>query len=153
MAGLQSSIRTLADDFVKRVLHALSTASLAELSALGDGKRRAAPVVEERAKGRGKAAKSAPGKRIRRSSDDVAKLAEAVVDYVKTAGGNVAVSDIARALQVPTGDINRPVAIALKEGKIKKQGEKRLTRYFPASGGGAAKRRGKKLGTRGAARL
>jgi hypothetical protein len=161
MANIQNSIRALADQFVKGVLDALSSASLAELSALGGGsggvdglgrggrgrKGRAASSAAQ-STGRGKkgarggaSARAAGGKggkkagrRIRRSSEDVVELAGKVADFVRSSGGNVAVSEIAKALGMSTADVNRPVTIALNEGRIKKTGEKRLTRYHPAGG-------------------
>jgi hypothetical protein len=87
------------------------------------------------------------GRRARRSSEDVEHLAEQVVSYVRTSGGNVAVSDIAKALGVGTAEVNRPVVIALTQQKIYKTGEKRLTRYYPIDGdsdGGGRRGRRKK---------
>jgi hypothetical protein len=149
MADIQTSLQSLANTFVQGVLKTLSTASLNELSALtsgAEGGRRgraaatvAAAVEGPRKGGRAAAAKgsrgrAAAGRRIRRSSDDVVALAEKVSEFVRGAGGDVAVSDIAKALDVDTADITRPVAIALQAGKIQKRGEKRLTRYFPGDG-------------------
>jgi hypothetical protein len=156
MADIQSSLQALANTFVQGVLKTLSTASLHELSALTsapDGRRGRLPALAlevPRKGGRaltagpaGKPAKgrSPGGRRIRRSSDDVVQLAEKVAEFVRDAGGDVAVSDIAKALDVDTADITRPVAIALQAGKITKRGEKRLTRYFPGDGQGRSRGR------------
>jgi hypothetical protein len=161
---IEQTIQDLASQFVHSVLQALSGASLQELSALAGGGGRSGRASSGGARGRGRgaapargrgrppasaAAKEAPassrgrrgGRRVRRSSEDVSSLAAKVSDFVSESGGNVAVSDIAKALGVSTQDITRPVAIALQEGKIYKEGEKRLTRYFTNEG----KRRGKKL--------
>jgi hypothetical protein len=72
----------------------------------------------------------------------VTRLAEDVASFVRTSGGDVAVSDIAKGLDLSTAEVTRPVAIALQEGKIYKTGEKRLTRYFVNEGGEGGKKRG-----------
>lgn len=157
MADIQTSLQSLANTFVQGVLKTLSTASLNELSALTSGaeggRRGRAPagvvaVVEAGRKGargalgaKGSRARGGTGRRIRRSSDDVVALADKVAEFVRGAGGDVAVSDIAKALDVDTADITRPVAIALQAGKIQKRGEKRLTRYFPGDEARAARGR------------
>lgn len=154
MADIQSSLQALANTFVQGVLKTLSTASLHELSALtsvaGDRRGRLpAAGLDGARKGRAGAAPAGKpskgrgngGRRIRRSSGDVVSLSEKVAEFVREAGGDVAVSDIAKALDVDTADITRPVAIALQAGKITKRGEKRLTRYFPGDGQGRSRGR------------
>lgn len=156
MASIEQTIQDLASQFVHNVLQALAGASLQELSALtsassSSGRRSsnnsaAAAPSRGRGRGRGRAPAPAPkeipastrgrrgGRRVRRSSEDVSKLADEVVDFVSQSGGNVAVSEIAKAIGVTTQDITRPVAIALQEGRIYKEGEKRLTRYYISEG-------------------
>jgi hypothetical protein len=158
---IEQTIQELASQFVHSVLQALSGASLQELSALagdnggwrrgsssssgargrgrGRGRAAAAPVAaKEPAGGRGRRG----GRRHRRSSEDVSDLAEKVSQFVRESNGNVAVSDIAKGLGVSTQDITRPVAIALSAGKIYKEGEKRLTRYFAAEGPKTRRKKG-----------
>ena len=152
MADIQSSLQALANTFVQGVLKTLSTASLHELSALtsvSDSRRGRLPAVALDGNRKGARATGAPaskptkgnGRRVRRSSGDVVSLSEKVAEFVRDAGGDVAVSDIAKALDVDTADITRPVAIALQAGKITKRGEKRLTRYFPGDGQGRSRGR------------
>ncbi|MCU0685161.1 MAG: hypothetical protein MUF34_23470 [Polyangiaceae bacterium] len=170
MATIQDSIQELANNFVHAVVQALTSASLTELSELagsGGGRGRAAAAAPSRrgagrgraaaasagGRGRGRAAVPAPraetrgrggarARRHRRSSEDVTRLAEDVASFVRTSGGDVAVSDIAKGLDLSTAEVTRPVAIALQEGKIYKTGEKRLTRYFVNEGGEGGKKRG-----------
>ena len=119
-----------------------------------------AAVVPTRGRGRParvEAAAAVPrgrsrGRRQRRSSEDVGRLSEDVTSFVRNAGGGVAVSDIAKGIGLGTAEITRPVAIALLEGKIYKEGEKRLTRYF-ATGEGSEKKRGRKKLSHSACRL
>lgn len=155
MADIQSSLQALANTFVQGVLKTLSTASLHELSALtsvSDSRRGRLPAVALDSSRKGGRAVAAPagkpakgrgngGRRVRRSSGDVVSLSEKVAEFVRDAGGDVAVSDIAKALDVDTADITRPVAIALQAGKITKRGEKRLTRYFAGDGQGRSRAR------------
>jgi hypothetical protein len=117
MPGLRDTLRTLADDFVNGVLAAVRAASLDELSGLGA------------------AGSTRPGRKARRTSDDVEKLADRVVELIASSGGNVAVSEIARALDVAKADLGRPLSVAVKAGRIRKTGEKRRTRYHPAGKG------------------
>jgi hypothetical protein len=170
MATIQDSIQELANNFVHAVVQALTSASLTELSELagggaGGGRRggvAAAParrgggrgrVAAATGRGRGRAAAAPPrsegrgrggarARRHRRSSEDVTRLAEDVASFVRSSGGDVAVSDIAKGLSLSTAEVTRPVAIALQEGKIYKTGEKRLTRYFVNEGGEGGKKRG-----------
>lgn len=167
MATIQDSIQELANNFVHAVVQALTSASLTELSELaggGGGRRSAAAAAPSRrggargravaaGRGRGRAPAAAPraegrgrggarARRHRRSSEDVTRLAEDVAGFVRSSGGDVAVSDIAKGLGLSTAEVTRPVAIALQEGKIYKTGEKRLTRYFVNEGGEGGKKRG-----------
>ena len=125
MPNLQSSLRSLADHFVSGVLGALRTASLADLTALTGGR-----ILLANGKTGGKAGgkKRGSGRRVRRSSESVIELAGRSVAFIKSSGGNVAVSDIAKGLGVDKDDISRPLAVALQQHLIRKTGEKRLTR-------------------------
>ena len=131
MPNLQSRLRSLADTFVSGVLGALRGASLSELTALTGGRVAVSPGKRS-AKGGAKQRGSA-GRRVRRSSDSVAELAARAAAFIKSSGGNVAVSDIAKGLGVDKDDISRPLAVALQQRQIRKTGEKRLTRYFAVS--------------------
>lgn len=115
MPSLKDTLRTLADDFVNGVLGAVRAASLDELSALGQpGTTRT-------------------GRKLRRSSGDVEKLSDRVVELIASSGGNVAVSDLAKALDVAKSELGRPIAVAVKSGRIRQTGEKRRTRYHPVA--------------------
>lgn len=109
---------------------------------VGRGRPKAEPSLAGNS-ARAAAASRKADRRVRRSSEDVTQLADQVADFIRDQGGNVAVSEIAKGLNLGTADITRPVAIALQEGKIYKTGEKRLTRYFVGDGN-EKKSRGRK---------
>ena len=160
MAKIQSELDRIAREFILGVVDALSAASLAEIAQFasehrGAGRPRgrsaarattetpADTTVESSAPKAARSAKSATaaapqkrastpgGRRGRRSSTEVAKISEQIVTYVQQAGERVAVSQIAKALKLDISDITRPIVLALEEGLIQKEGEKRMTRYFP----------------------
>lgn len=49
---------------------------------------------------------------------------------MNSSGEKLAVSQIAKALELDISDVTRPIFLAVEEGLIRKEGEKRMTRYF-----------------------
>lgn len=97
---------------------------------------------------KGKAPKAAPPKvkaaksesrRSRRSGDEVAALTKRVVDLVGKSPDGIGISDLSTKLKVDKDDLVFPLQMALKDGHIRKTGEKRNTRYLPKVTNGAAK--------------
>lgn len=142
-SNIEQTIQELASQFVHGVLQAISSASLQELAALAE---EGGPAPTRARKGKGRVTREGGGKRaserrVRRSSEDVNELAERVVDFVRQSGGDQAVSDIARGLGLETADITRPITLALRAGQLRKEGEKRLTRYFIEEGSKSRRKR------------
>jgi hypothetical protein len=69
------------------------------------------------------------GKRIRRSTEDLAKLQTSVLAQVRSKQGQ-RLEEIGRALKTDTGVLKRPVAMLLAAKKLKTTGAKRGTKYF-----------------------
>ncbi|MFO0658596.1 MAG: hypothetical protein U0165_02000 [Polyangiaceae bacterium] len=148
MANIQSELDRIAREFILGVVDALAGASLAEIAHFASENRTAsrpkgiatrgprAKTADTTPATRGAASSStAPARssrRGRRSSDEVAEITKRIVAYVNSAGEKVAVSQIAKALHLDISDVTRPIFLAVEEGLIKKEGEKRMTRYFPA---------------------
>ncbi len=83
-----------------------------------------APVSKKAA-----AAKRAAGEK--RPPGELAKLVEKLGDYIKGHPGQ-RMEQIGKALGTPTKDLTLPVKKLLSAKKIRTQGEKRATEYFPA---------------------
>ena len=69
------------------------------------------------------------GKRAKRTTEDVAKMGEAVVAHVAKNPG-VSVEQIKKALGVETKDLQLPIVRMVAAKKLKTTGQKRGTKYF-----------------------
>jgi len=75
------------------------------------------------------APKRAPGEK--RPPAELAKLTEKLGDYIKANPG-ARMEAIAKALGTPTRDLNLPIKKLFSAKKIRSEGHKRATEYFPA---------------------
>jgi hypothetical protein len=69
------------------------------------------------------------GKRVRRSSEDLAKLQATVLAAVRAKQGQ-RLEEIGKTLKTDTAELKRPVALLLAAKKLKTTGKKRGTKYF-----------------------
>ncbi|HEV8112351.1 MAG TPA: hypothetical protein VGR31_06215 [Planctomycetota bacterium] len=69
------------------------------------------------------------GKRVRRSAEDLEKIAARVLTHVKSKAGQ-RLEEIGRALNTETGVLKKPIAMLVAKKKLKTQGRKRGTKYF-----------------------
>lgn len=83
-----------------------------------------------------------PGKRVRRSEEEIAALQELVLTHVKTNDGH-RLEEISRALGIESAELKRPVANLLEAKAMKTTGQKRGTKYH-ATGRAAGSRTRKK---------
>lgn len=90
----------------------------------------AAKAVPERAATR---ARGSDGRAAKRTSEELAEMAEQFVDYVAGNPGQ-RIEAIGQALGIETKVLALPVKKLLAEGRLKTEGQKRATSYFPASG-------------------
>jgi hypothetical protein len=101
------------------------------------GAKKAAPAVKKAAKApaaKGGAKKSARSKRpvgAKRPPAELAALVEKLGTYIsKNPGQGVEV--IGKALATPTSDLTLPLKKLLAAKRIRTEGQKRATKYFPA---------------------
>lgn len=79
------------------------------------------------------AAKGDGGKRIRRSQEALDALLNDVVAAVKSSGdAGLSISGIASKIGAHKRDVGRPLTLALKDGFLKKVGERRDAKYVAA---------------------
>ncbi len=78
------------------------------------------------------AKKPEPGKRIRRSEADLAKMGEDVVKLLQKNKSGLRIEQINKQLGTETKELMRPILKLLEEGKLRKEGERRATTYFAA---------------------
>ncbi len=75
----------------------------------------------------------------KRTSDELAQMADAFLAYI-TANPGQRMEHIARELGLATPELTLPVRKLLADGKLRVEGQKRATQYYPAdSGSGSAK--------------
>jgi hypothetical protein len=137
-----SAIRSRIDSFLTELGALVKQSALeAVQEALGDGApRRRGPG---RPKGSGRRGPGRPpkagrrragrpargGKRVRRSAEDLAKIAARVMAQVRSKAGQ-RLEEIGRALKTNTAILKKPVADLLAAKKLRTTGAKRGTRYF-----------------------
>ena len=92
----------------------------------------------------------------KRTADEITQMADAFLVYV-TANPGQRMEHIARELNLATPELTLPVRKLLADGKLRVDGQKRATQYYPGESGGTgagqtsssrSKRRGAKV-TRG----
>lgn len=92
--------------------------------------------------GRGRLASARDG---RRSADQIDSACDALMTEI-TARPGQRVEQIGAALSARTKDLALPLRKLVKEKRVRTEGQRRATKYFPgaAAGGGGGKRRGRK---------
>jgi len=130
-------IRSRIDSFFTELGALVKQSALeAVREALGDGAprrrgpgRRPGPGRPPQA-GRRRAGRPARGgKRVRRSTADLAAIGARVLAQVRSKAGQ-RLEEIGRALKTDTSVLKRPVAMLLAAKKLKTTGAKRGTKYF-----------------------
>ncbi|MBX3182407.1 MAG: hypothetical protein KF915_07255 [Polyangiaceae bacterium] len=106
----------------------------------GERPRRAiaAPAAPRAARPAGPAApaRRSKGKRGgKRTPEELGQMAAAVLQFVEN-NPNANIEEIGRGVGLATKDLALPVRKLLKEGRLKKRGEKRATRYNAGGRGG-----------------
>lgn len=139
---IEEHLTKLAADFTQSLIRVLVSAPIDEVNELARNGRAPSPprqpakAKSELTKGpkpTGKKAESS--KRVRRSSKQLEELVERVVraveEHQKPEG--VAMGELVKALRRSSAELTRPLHLALQAGRLKKTGDRRHTRYFPAS--------------------
>lgn len=86
--------------------------------------RKSAPKATRR-----KSAVKKPGKRVRRTADDIARTSETVLAYVKSHPG-ARMEQMAKALRKESKDLRRSVQDLIAARKLRTKGQKRATAYY-----------------------
>ena len=135
MDNLQNQVNARVEAFVAEITELARAAAYQALSgaldspiAIGGG---AAPMLRGRRGGK-------------RTAEEIAQMADAFLAHV-TANPGQRMEHIAKELGVATPEFMLPVRKLLAEGKLRVEGQKRATQYYPAdsSGDGAAQVKGK----------
>jgi hypothetical protein len=135
MDNLQSQVNARVEAFVAEITELARAAAYQALSgaidspiAIGGG---VAPMLRGRRGGK-------------RTADEIAQMADAFLAHV-TANPGQRMEHIARELGVATPELMLPVRKLLADGKLRVEGQKRATQYYPvdSSGDGGAQVKGK----------
>jgi hypothetical protein len=141
MANLENQVNARVEAFVAEITELARAAAYQTLSSALDGGqlvsgRGVSPILRGRRGGK-------------RTADEIAHMADAFLAHV-TANPGQRMEHIARELGLATPELSLPVKKLLAEGKLRVEGQKRATEYYPAdgSGDGAAKVKGKSRGVK-----
>jgi len=130
---LRSKIRMAATRFTDDVIGAFAEAfSSVAADFGGTGRPRAArraPAAKKPVAIK-KSVAPKPGKRIRRSADQLEDIGQQVVRLLQANKKGLRVEYINKTLGTSTRQLMRPIQKLLSEGKLRKSGERRATTYF-----------------------
>jgi hypothetical protein len=130
MDNLQNQVNARVEAFVAEITELARAAAYQALSAGLD-----TPI----ASGRGAAVAIRGRRGGKRTADEIAQMADAFLAHV-TANPGQRMEHIARELGLPTPELTLPVKKLLADGKLRVEGQKRATQYYPAgAGSGSAK--------------
>jgi hypothetical protein len=144
--NLKSTIEELANEFALSIIGALRAASIDEISSVigGDGRRsRTGALALESFASAGKSALGTRGKghRLgRRSVADIGRMVDNIVALLERHPDGMRAEQIRDQLRCEAKELPRPLADGLREGRLRKTGQKRATTYFaskPKVSGGA----------------
>ena len=85
---------------------------------------------------RGADASPARGRRVKgekRSRDAIRALGERVLAHLTTSGG-ARIEELGKSLSISTRDLTLPLKQLIKSSKVRKEGQRRATRYFAGKG-------------------
>ncbi len=126
MDSLQNQVNARVEAFVAEITELARAAAYHTLSSALEGGQlpsgRGAPTFLRGRRG---------GKR---TADEIAQMADAFLAYV-TANPGQRMEHIARELNLATPELTLPVRKLLADGKLRVDGQKRATQYYPADAG------------------
>jgi hypothetical protein len=129
MDNLQNQVNARVEAFVAEITELARAAAYQALSAGLD-----TPI----AGGRGAAVAIRGRKGGKRTAVEIAQMADAFLAHVAANPGQ-RMEHIAKELGLPTPELTLPVKKLLADGKLRVEGQKRATEYYPADGSGSAK--------------
>ena len=129
MDNLQTQVNARVEAFVAEITELARAAAYQALSgaldspiAIGGG---VAPMLRGRRGGK-------------RTAEEIAQMADAFLAHI-TANPGQRMEHIARELGLATPELTLPVRKLLADGKLRVEGQKRATQYYPADSSGSAK--------------
>ena len=127
------AIRTRIDSFLAELSQLVKRQALEAVhGVLGEGAPRRRGPGRPRGSGRrgpGRPRRAAKGKRVRRSTEQLAKIGARVLAQIRSKKGQ-RLEEIGRALKTDTAILKKPVADLLKAKRLRTTGAKRGTKYF-----------------------
>jgi hypothetical protein len=142
MSEMKNKISELAEEFSEGVLAAIRGASLEEL--LGEGGGSSAPARRGRPPGPAKIKADKPegssGRLARRSPEQIEATIQSIVGALKKAPDGLGSEQLQQLLSIEKREIASPLIQALEAKVLRKEGNKRATRYFIAVGGSSSKK-------------
>ena len=130
MDNLQNQVNARVEAFVAEITELARAAAYQALS----GALEQTPT----AGGRGVPAIMRGRRGGKRKAEEIAQMADAFLAHV-TANPGQRMEHIAKELGLPTPELTLPVKKLLADGKLRVQGQKRATEYYPAGSSGSAK--------------
>ena len=137
--SLDDRIRARVEQFAAELAELIRESAMETVSAAlagarpspGRGGRRAAaaPVVAARGAGRSRAAAASREKGAKRPPDEIERLTERLLDYVKGNPGQ-RIEQIADGMGTSTKELNLPAKKLIAGKQLKTKGQKRATQYF-----------------------
>ena len=141
MANLETKLVALASDFVEAIVGALRSAPIDEIAGL-TGATRAPRAAVSRAASAPKASAATafarasaparaarPSRRHRASPSEVAAQKQLAYDTARTLRGGFSKGEVMRK-SGSSVDLGRALTLLVAEGRLRKQGDRRLTRYW-----------------------
>ena len=131
---IEDQIRARIETFIDELSSLVRRAAVEAVeSALDeDGGRAKGKTVAGNSARKRSTSKRSSGKRIRRSSEEIAKLSERVLAQVKANPG-LRMEELAKGLRKETKDLRRSVQDLVASKKLRTKGQKRATQYFPTA--------------------
>ncbi|MBS1119623.1 MAG: hypothetical protein H6Q90_1851 [Deltaproteobacteria bacterium] len=135
MSDFQNEMNRVVQGFVAQITELARRAAIDTLESaltgsgtgkLGRGRPRTGASAFSVGRPRGKGAK--------RSSDELDKLSEQFIEFVRQNPG-LRIEQINKQLHTTTKDLALPIRKLIGEGALKAKGQKRSTTYFPGEGG------------------
>ena len=93
----------------------------------GRPRKTAKPAARKKGKG---------GRRVRRSSGDLQQMSDSLLAHVRRNPGQ-GIEQISREIGIASADLKHPVTLLLEAKSLRKEGQRRGTKYFPAGRGKA----------------
>jgi hypothetical protein len=126
MDNLQTQVNARVEAFVAEIAELARAAAYQTLSSALEGGqlvsgRGVSPILRGRRGGK-------------RTAEEIAQMADAFLAHV-TANPGQRMEHIARELGLATPELTLPVRKLLADGKLRVEGQKRATQYYPADGG------------------